>query len=135
MIPMICPQRYNQSRCFRCEEQQKKIRALTRGDKYTDEIKKLFPSDRVVYIGWNRTEELTKDKKPEYKLSIWAAPKTKVHEELQNRARNKKTEMSLDISDVSEDGEGRTVYFELTKQGDFPTYKGIDLKERDEPIP
>lgn len=139
----ICMQRFSREPCYRCEAQQKKIRALVDSKvgnekiSYTDEIKSYFPSDRAVYLMWDRSDEIGKDQEPDYSLSVWAAPKTKIHEELQVRARDKRAEMSHDISDVSEDGEGKTVTFELEKKANetWPTYKGVQLLDRDEPIP
>lgn len=108
-----------------------------KGAKPTDEIKRLYPTDRATYLLWDRTEEFTENKDPEYKLSVWAAPKTKVHAEIQILVRDKKTKTTLDISDVEEDGEGRTINFEVHQKNkdDYPEYKGFNLLERDEPIP
>jgi hypothetical protein len=139
----ICMLKFKNGKCFRCTKQ-KQMYNLSKGET-TNEIKALFPRDKVVYFFWDRTEELGSDKSPEYKIKVWVAPKIGVHAELQKEVRDKKTKQILDISDLSEDGEGRTVYFEIeiktvvnekTKQKQtFPSYTSFDLLERDEPIP
>jgi len=133
----LCLLRYNGKPCYRCEQQQLKYREHPKGAKPTDEIKKLYPTDREIYLLWDRTEELAENKDPEYQLYLWGAPKTKVHAEIQILVRDKKKKTTLDISDVDEDGEGRTVNFEKIQKNkdDFPEYKGFSLLGRDEPIP
>lgn len=133
----ICPQRYHGKPCYRCEQQQKMYREHPKGAKPTDEIKALYPTDRAVWLQWDRTEEIAENEEPTYQLSIWAAPKTKVHAEIQILVRDKRKKTTLDISDVEEDGEGRTVSFEMIQKSksDFPEYKGFSLLEREEPIP
>lgn len=132
----ICNSRYGRGgKCFRCEQQAKMYRTLPKGNKPTDDIKKLYPTDRALYLIWDRTEEIVNDKEPTYKLSLWAAPKSKIHAEIQLRVRDKRTKETLDISDVSEDGEGRTVNFEYDKKGEFPDYNAITLLNREEAIP
>jgi hypothetical protein len=133
----VCVQRLRNGPCFRCREQKKlyNIHKTT-----TNEIKALFPSDRVIYLWWNRTDELANEKPQTYGISIWAAPKKGVHAEIQSKTRNKLTKEIIDISDISEDGEGKTIYFEVaikkTESGDsIPTYEGFDLVDREEPIP
>jgi hypothetical protein len=106
----------------------------------TNEIKALFPSDRVLYLWWDRTDELANEKPQTHEISVWCAPKKGVHSEVQSKTRNKLTKEIIDISDTSEDGEGKTVYFEIaikkTEDGDtIPTYEGFDLVNREEPIP
>jgi hypothetical protein len=133
----VCLQRYNGKSCYRCEQQTKMYREHPKGTKPTDEIKALYPTDRAIWLQWDRTAEIAENKDPEYQLSIWAAPKTKVHAEIQILVRDKRKKTTLDISDVEEDGEGRTVNFEVIKKekGDFPEYKGFSLLEREEAIP
>lgn len=133
----VCTTRQTGKPCFRCEQQQIMYRSHPKGAKPTDEIKKLYPTDRATYLIWDRTEEMTENKDPEYQLSIWAAPKTKVHAEIQILVRDKRSKETLDISDVEEDGEGRTVNFEMIQKSkeDYPDYKGFALLERDDAIP
>ena len=133
----ICLQRYSGKKCFRCDEQQKMYREHPKGTKPTDEIKALYPTDRAIWIMWDRTAEIAENEDPEYQISIWAAAKTKVHAEIQSIVRDKKKKVTLDISDVEEDGDGRTVSFEMIQKnkGDYPDYKGFSLLDRDEPIP
>jgi hypothetical protein len=133
----VCTQRFLSKPCFRCKTQ-KKLYGIHK--KTTDEIKKLFPNDRVLYIVWDRTNELANEKDPEYKLKVWCAPKKGVHSEIQSKVRNKLTKEIIDISDISEDGEGKTVYFEIAiktndKGDDIPTYEAFDLVDREEAIP
>lgn len=138
----ICMQRFRDKPCYRCKKQKELY------GKYkttTQEIKQLFPNDRAVYLTWDRTNELKNDEDPVYDISVWNAPKKGVHTEIQSKVRNKLKKEILDISDVSEDGDGRTVYFEVeiletvdkdTKQKKrFPSYGSFDLVKRDEPIP
>jgi len=133
----VCLQRYNGKKCYRCEEQQKMYREHPKGTKPTEEIKALYPTDRAIWLMWDRTAELAENEDPEYQLSIWAAPKTKAHAEIQILVRDKRKKTTLDISDVEEDGEGRTINFEMIQKnkGDFPEYKGFALLDREEPIP
>lgn len=133
----ICMQRLQNKPCFRCNTQKKlyNIHKTT-----TNEIKALFPSDRVLYLWWDRTDELANEKPQTHEISVWCAPKKGVHSEVQSKTRNKLTKEIIDISDTSEDGEGKTVYFEIaikkTEDGDtIPTYEGFDLVNREEPIP
>jgi hypothetical protein len=132
----ICMHRYKGSRtrrCYRCEKQAIMWRDQV---KYTkDETVKLFPTDRTCYLLWERTKELIEGESPDYTFKLWAAPKTKVHSEIQEKVRDKITRRTLDISDISIGGEGRTVGFTINKQGDFPDYKAFDLIQRDNPIP
>jgi hypothetical protein len=131
----VCNARFKGGKCYRCEQQNIMYRSIAKGSKVPQEIKDLYPTDRAVYLIWDRTEEFAKNKNPDYKLSIWAAPKTKVHSEIQTKVRDKRTKQTIDVSDVSEGGEGRTIFFEYVKDGDYPTYKGIELMEREEGIP
>lgn len=131
----VCPEKLLGKPCPRCEQLRKmyKINSET-----TDEMKKMFPADRMLYLIWDRSKELCEDEEPVYELSLYNAPKKAVHAEIQIRTRNKKEKSNYDISDISEDGDGRTVYFEVHTKGgkdDWPEYKGFELKERDEPIP
>jgi hypothetical protein len=127
----ICNHRFLGQPCYRCEVQQKLFRV---NKTVTDEIKRLYPSDRIIYLVWERTKELLEEEPPDYTLQIWNAPKTKVHAEIQLKVRDKIKRTTLDISDVTTD-EGRTVGFTIVKQGDFPAYKGFELHPRTEPIP
>lgn len=123
-------------KCFRCQYQKQLYRKV---DKPTDEIKALYPSDRAIFLIWDRTEEMSKDEDPKYEISIWNASKKMDHSEIQSLVRDKKKKRTIDISDVSEDGEGKTVYFKNTKkkteQGTFPDHSGFELLDRDDPIP
>jgi hypothetical protein len=130
----ICVNRLNNGRCFRCEFQNKMWRDQVTYTK--DDAKKLYPLDRCVYLLWERTKELVDGESPDYTFQLWAAPKTKVHGEIQARVRNKITGKTLDLSDVSENGDGRTISFTIKKnKGEFPEYRAFDLLERDMPIP
>jgi hypothetical protein len=133
---IVCPYRVLGKSCYRCKKQKQ---LYGKAKESTDEIIKLYPSDRVIYLLWNRTNELHNEKDPEYKLSVWNSPKKGFHSELQSLVRDKKTKKIRDISDISEDGEGKTVYFEITiqesKKGKFPSYGSFELMDRDEPIP
>ena len=127
----ICPHRFLGQRCYRCEVQQKLFRV---NKSVTDEIKRLYPSDRIVYLLWERTKELLEEEEPNYALQIWNAPKKKVHSKIQNLTRDKLKRTTLDISDVTTD-EGRTIGMTIERQGDFPDYGGFELHQRQEPIP
>jgi hypothetical protein len=116
----VCPHRFLGQQCYRCEVQQKLFRV---NKTVTDPIKRLYPSDRIIYLLWERTKELLEEEPPDYSLQLWNAPKTKVHAEIQ-----------LDISDVTTD-EGRTVGLTIETQGNFPAYKGFELHPRQDPIP
>ena len=143
---LVCTQRYAlkgfQAPCFRCITQ-KQLYKESQGET-TNEIKALFPRDRVIYLVWDRTEEFNNDAEPVYKLDIWNAPKEGVHSKLQSKVKNKRTQELIDISDVSKNGEGKTVYTEVEirenvdkgtkKKQKFPQYE-IDLLDREEPIP
>ena len=133
----ICMQRLFNKLCFRCKKQKQlyNIHKTT-----TKEIKGLFPSDRVLYLWWDRTNELANEKPPTYDISVWSAPKKGVHSEIQSKTRNKLTKEIIDVSDIGEDGEGKTVYFEIAMkrndEGDeIATYEGFDLVDREEKIP
>jgi hypothetical protein len=127
----ICPYRFLGQRCYRCEIQQKMFRV---NNSVTDEIKRLYPSDRIIYLLWERTKELLEEEPPDYSLQLWNAPKTKVHAKIQNLTRDKIKRTTLDISDVSTD-EGRTIGLTISRQGDFPDYSGFELHQRQGPIP
>lgn len=127
----ICPHRFLGSKCYRCEVQQKLFRI---NNSVTDEIKRLYPSDRVVYLLWERTKELLEEEAPDYSLQIWCAPKKKVHSKIQILTRDKLKRTTLDISDVTTE-EGRTIGMTIEKQGTFPEYSGFELHPRQEPIP
>jgi hypothetical protein len=133
----VCTQRYNGKPCYRCEQQGKMYKEIPKGTKPSDEIKALYPADRIFYLLWDRTDEIAENKEPEYQLYIWDCGKKKVHSEIQILVRDKKAKTTLDISDIEDDGEGRTVNFEVHQKnkGDFPDYKGFALIERDESIP
>lgn len=139
----ICMTRYRTAKnCYRCQKQKELYKLI---GSPTDEIKALYPRDKVVYIGWDRSKELGGDEDPVFQVSVWAAPKIGVHAEIQKKVRDKITKQILDISDLSEDGQGRTVYFDVgmkevvdakTKAKKvFPDYNGFDLVKRDTPIP
>lgn len=127
----ICPHRFLGQKCYRCEVQQRLFRV---NKSVTDEIKRLYPSDRIVYLLWERTKELLEEEPPDYSLQLWNAPKKKVHSKIQNLTRDKLKRTTLDISDVSTD-EGRTIGLTIERQGDFPDYSGFELHQRQEPIP
>lgn len=139
----VCMQRFVEGgQCYRCKKQRELygIHKTT-----TDEIKALFPTDRVLYLWWDRSEELENGEEPVYEISVWDAPKKGVHSEIQGKVRDKLKKQILDISDVTENGEGRTVYFQIEiaevvdkKTGQkrkFPNYTSFDLVERETPIP
>jgi hypothetical protein len=128
----ICIHRYKSERCYRCEVQQKLYRE---NNKVTDEIKALYPSDRVIYLVLDRTAELANGESPNLRIQVWNAPKKKVHNEIHTRTRDKLTHKNLDISDLQIGGEGRHVGFEVEIQKNFPLYKGFDLYKRDSPVP
>jgi hypothetical protein len=132
----VCMIRFKKRGCYRCEKQQLRFREVPKGSKLSNDIKKLYPTDRAAYLIWDRTDELLNDKEPEYKLKVWAAPKTKIHAEIQLQVRDKKTRQTLDISELGTE-EGRTISYTVVKKkgDDYPSYKGIQLLERDEPIP
>jgi hypothetical protein len=128
----ICMHRFKTDRCYRCETQQKLYRE---NNKVTDEIKKLYPSDRVLYLLLDRTAELANGEAPNTQWSVWNCAKKKVHNEIHSRVRDKITHVTLDISDLSIGGEGRHVGFEVEIQKNFPLYKAFDLYKRDSPVP
>ena len=127
----ICPHRFLGQKCYRCEIQQRLFRT---NKSVTDEIKRLYPSDRIIYLLWERTKELLEEEPPDFSLQLWNAPKTKVHSKIQNLTRDKLKRTTLDISDVTTK-EGRTVGLTISRQGDFPDYGGFELHQRQEPIP
>jgi len=143
----ICPHHAQRKQCYRCEQQAKLYRRkdefLTEKrwseDKFKDAAKRLYPQDRIVYLIWKRTEELLGDESPDFTLRVWNAPKQAVHQEIQSKVRDKINRTTLDISDVSPNGEGRTIAMEITKKktsaGTFPNYGSFDLHQREEPIP
>lgn len=129
----ICMNRYNGKPCFICEEQKRMYKIH---DGVTDEIKAMYPPDRVIYFFWDRSKELLNGDDPTYNFIVWAAPKKKIHKEIQAKARNRVTKQMLDISDISDDGDGRTLSFSCVKpKNSWPEYSGLDLLERDAPIP
>lgn len=120
-------------RCYRCERQQVMWRDQ---DTFTkDQTKELYPLDRACYLIWERTKELVDGESPDFVFKLWAAPKVKVHSEIQEKVRDKLHRTTLDISDLSVNGDGRTVSFTIVKGGKYPDYKAFDLIKRDEPIP
>ena len=127
----ICPHRFLGQKCYRCEVQQRLFRT---NKSVTDEIKRLYPSDRIIYLLWERTKELLEEEPPDFSLQLWNAPKTKVHAKIQNLTRDKLKRTTLDISDVTTK-EGRTIGLTISRQGDFPDYGGFELHQRQEPIP
>ena len=143
----ICPHQAHRKHCYRCEQQAKLYRAKEEylnekrwsEDKFKNAAKKLYPQDRIVYLLWKRTEELLGDEPPDFTLRVWNAPKVAVHQEIQGKVRDKINRTTLDISDVSPNGEGRTVAMEVSKRktsaGTFPGYGSFDLHKRENPIP
>jgi hypothetical protein len=143
----ICPHHAHRKHCYRCEQQAKLYRKKDEylnekrwsEDKFKDAAKKLYPQDRIAYLIWKRTEELLGDEPADFTLRVWNAPKQAVHQEIQGKVRDKINRSTLDISDVSPDGEGRTVAMEVTKKktsaGTFPNYGSFDLHKREKPIP
>jgi hypothetical protein len=142
----ICPQLSHRKPCFRCETQaklyRKKDEYLNSGmseDKFKDIAKKYYPQDRILYLIWERTQELLGEEAANHILKVWNAPKVAVHQEIQNKVRDKINRTTLDISDVHPGGEGRTIAMEVTKRktsrGTFPGYSAFDLHKRENPIP
>ena len=135
----VCMSRFSGKPCYRCEQQAKMYKTLPKGNKPTKEIKALYPTDRAVYLLYDRTKELAEEKEPEYKLKIYAAPKTKIHAEIQVKARDKRKKQSFDITDVNEDGEGKTINYEYqsnkNKPDSYPEYTAVQLLKREDPIP
>lgn len=136
----ICTSRFNGKKCFRCEEQQKQFKKLGRATKGSipKDITDLYPTDRSVYLIWTRTKELVNGDDAEYQLQVWAAPKKAIHAEIQSLVRDKRHKTFIDVSDVSANGDGRTVNFEYVlpkKKNEFPSYTAIQLMERDDDIP
>jgi hypothetical protein len=127
----ICPHRFLGQKCYRCEVQQRLFRV---NKSVTDEIKRLYPSDRIIYLLWERTKELLEEEAPNFSLQLWNAPKKKVHSKIQNLTRDKLKRTTLDISDVTIE-EGRTIGITIERQGDFPDYSGFELHPRQAPIP
>jgi hypothetical protein len=127
----ICPHRFLGQKCYRCEVQQRLFRV---NKSVTDEIKRLYPSDRIIYLLWERTKELLEEEAPDFSLQLWNAPKKKVHSKIQNLTRDKLKRTTLDISDVTTE-EGRTIGLTIERQGDFPDYSGFELHQRQDPIP
>jgi len=123
--------------CYRCQQQRIIWNSLDEKESVAqkDVLKKYYPTDRAIYLLYFRTKELINQEPPVYDIIIWNAPKKKVHAEIQGKARNKLKRTNLDISDVTPGGDGRTVAFEVEKQGDWPNYKGFELHDRDIPIP
>lgn len=132
----ICVHRYAGTKCYRCEIQAKLYREIPRvpGVKPPDHIKALYPNDRQGYLIWDRTAELLNGESPSTQISVWNMPKNKVHEEIQARVRDKITRATLDISDLTPGGDGRTIAFEVAMDGPFPNYKGFDLVLRQSPV-
>lgn len=133
----ICMHRYQGAKCYRCEQQALKFREMPRipGQKIPDHIKALYPNDRMGYLIWDRTAELLNGESPSNLIQVWNMPKKKVHEEIQSRVRDKLTRQTLDISDLTPGGDGRTIAFEVAMDGPFPVYKGFDLIVRSSPVP
>lgn len=130
----ICLHRWKNKKCYRCEQQKNQYNKDI-GTK--DSRKKLFPTDRPIYLMWDRTKELMEGESINLNLEVWAAPKAKVHSEIVTKARNKINRTNIDISDVSDGGEGRTVSFSITKEKgeQWPKYTGVDLSIRENSIP
>lgn len=138
MDQYICLKRFKDgSKCFRCEVQRKMYKQSD--GETTNEIKRLYPADRTIYLVWDRTKEFVKEDEPDFKLQVFNASKKMVHTQIQDIVRDKKKKTILDISDVEPEGEGRTVFFKVTikesEDGKFPTFGSFDLSEREEPLP
>lgn len=143
----ICPHQAHRKPCYRCEYQAKVYRKKEEylnekrwsEDKFKDFAKKYYPQDRIIYLIWERTAELLGDEPANFTIRVWNAPKVAVHQEIQSKVRDKINRTTLDISDVSPDGEGRTVAMEVSKRktaaGTFPGYGSFDLHKRENPIP
>lgn len=143
----ICPHQAHRKPCYRCEYQSKVYRKKEEylnekrwsEEKFKDFAKKYYPQDRIIYLIWERTAELLGDEPPNFTIKVWNAPKVAVHQEIQSKVRDKINRTTLDISDVSPDGEGRTVAMEVSKRktsaGTFPGYSSFDLHKREHPIP
>lgn len=142
----ICPQLAHRRPCYRCETQSKLYRRkeeyLNKGwseDKFKNVAKQYYPQDRIIYLIWERTQELLGDEPANYVLKLWNAAKKAVHQEIQTKVRDKINRTTLDISDVSVNGEGRTVAMEVNKVktpvGIMPRYSAFDLHKREHPIP
>ena len=133
----ICLLRHFARPCYRCEQQQKYFREnpKTAGVALPDLIKGYYPTDRIIFLVWERTKELINNEPPVFNVQLWSSSKKKVHEEIQVKVRDKISKRTLDISDINPGGEGRTVSFTIEKQGQYPSYKGFDLNERISPIP
>jgi hypothetical protein len=133
----ICAHRYHGQKCYRCEIQAKLYREIPRvpGQKPPDNIKALYPNDRMGYLIYDRTAEFLNGESPSANFEVWNMPKKKVHEEIQSRVRDKITRQTLDISDMTPGGDGRTIGFEVAMDGPFPSYKGFELVVRPSPIP
>ena len=137
----ICMKRFKTGDCHRCKIQQK----MFQNEEPTDKVKRLYPQDRIAFIFYDRTIEFTDKETPEPRISIATLPKKACQPQIQDLVRNKKTQKIYDISDISEDGEGKTVYFQVNiKEGDkekgkqapkFPNYVSFALEDREEPIP
>jgi len=145
----ICMNLYTkgEEKCYRCLTQKKGWKSWNRKDgSVKKQLVSMYPSDRCLYLVWDESAR-AKGEEPEEKIYIWNAPKKGAHAKIQNKVRNKKTQETLDISDVSddEDSEGRTIYMKVgikevvdenTKvKSEFPQYDDFELHERDEPIP
>jgi hypothetical protein len=87
------------------------------------------------YLIYDRTAEFLNGESPSTSFDVWNMPKKKVHEEIQSRVRDKITRQTLDISDMTPGGDGRTIGFEVAMDGPVPAYKGFELVVRPSPIP
>jgi len=141
----ICPHHSHRKTCYRCEAQSKLYRKkeemlkIWSEERFKDAAKRLYPRDRVIFLIWKRTEELLQDEPSDLTLRLWNAPKEAVHKEIQAKVRDKINRTTLDISDISPNGEGRTVGMEIAKNktsaGTFPGYSAFELHPREKPIP
>lgn len=126
--------------CHRCTVQSQVYQILPQGKKpegkLRDYCKMLYPTDRALYLLFSRTNELLKQEEPDLNLYIWASPITKIHKPIQEKVRNKISRDQFDVSDVTPNGEGKTVGFTMEKnKGDFANYTSLELIPRDKPIP
>lgn len=141
----ICPHHANRRPCYRCETQSKLYRKKEdllqniSEERFKRMVSQLYPRDRVVFLIWKRTEELLQEESPDLTLRLWNAPKEAVHKEIQTKVRDKINRTTLDVSDITPNGEGRVIGFEVSKRktekGTFPGYGGFELHVPDNPIP
>ena len=131
----ICMKKFAGKPCYRCKVQTELYSKLEEGQKPGKDITSLYPSDRIIYLVWWRTQELSDEVKEQErieKISILNAPKNKFHSEILEQVKDKKKKRHLDISDPAPGGDGRTVYYKMQYVDKFPNYLGFSLLERDD---